>query len=103
MAVDYTKLNAAVAAATLEATRTATTEDGAGVLIKALSDAILAAVTAAVTTALAQADATTQTVVDAATQAITDTTKVFSDADDKLGAAIIAGTPVVPTQIPAVG
>jgi hypothetical protein len=84
--VDTSALQAAVDAAIAEATRSTTTEDGAGVLIAKLAASITTAVTAALK---ADNDATTVTLA-AVTKAISDTTAAFAAADDKLGAAIAA-------------
>ncbi len=97
MPIDTSKLQAAVDAAVAEAVRTTTTEDGAAVLIASLSGSITTAVTAALK---ADNDAS-QTTINAAVKAIADTTAVFAAGDDKLGAAIVANTPVAPTQPPA--
>jgi repressor of nif and glnA expression len=97
MPANYDALQAAVAAAVAEATRTTTTEDGAGALIAALGSATLKAVQ----DALAADNTVDQATVDAVTKAVTDTTAAFAAGDDKLGAAIVAGTPVVPSQTPA--
>ncbi len=97
MPIDTSALDAAIAAATTEVARTETTEDGAGKLIASFSAQVAAAVTAALT-ADAAANATS---IASATAAINGVTARFAAADDKLGAAIVANTPVAPTQTPA--
>ncbi len=97
MPIDTSAVDAAIAALTTEVARTETTEDSAGALIAGFAAQITAAVTAALT-ADAAANATS---IKAAADAISGVTARFSAADDKLGAAVVAGTPVAPTQTPA--
>ncbi len=97
MPIDTSALDAAIASLTSEVARTETTEDGAGKLIAGFAAQVTAAVTAALT-ADAAANATS---IAAASNAISAVTARFSAADDKLGAAVVAGTPVAPSQTPA--
>lgn len=89
---NLSQLNATIAALTAQVAKTETTEESAGVLIKGFSDAIIKAVTDALTADNAADDAS----IAAATTAINDVTARFAAADDKLGAAVVAGTPSAP-------
>ncbi len=91
---DFTALNAAVAAAIDQGTKTVGLEDSAEVIINAQGTATATAVA----DALKKQDGITQPMIDAATAAVMATTKVFADSSDKLGAAIAANPgPTPPT------
>jgi len=93
MPINTADLQAALDAAVAEAERTTTTEEGAGSLIASLAAANATAIQALVTD-----NAISQEAADKVTAALKVVTKKFADGDDKLGAAIVAGTPVIPSQ-----
>ena len=91
---DFTALQGAINALTVQATQTVGTEDSAEVVINGFS----AQVSTAVAAALADDDAADQGSIQAAQAAIATVTRQFTDSSAKLGAAISAnpGTPGSP-------
>lgn len=88
-------------ALTAEITRYTTLETGVEALLAAQAQATKDAVSAAVAKTMAD-DAATAAQVDAAAQtAIDGAVAPFKAENDKLSAAVVAGTPVAPTQTPA--
>lgn len=94
---DFTALNAAIASLTTQVTATQTTEASASALIAGFAKEV----TDAVTAALAADDVADQGSITAATSAIAGVTAQFQASAASLGDAVVAGTPVAPTQAPA--
>lgn len=96
MPADYTALTQRITDMTAEVTRLETTEAGVETLITTLiqegKDAVAKALTAD--------NAADQGSIDAANAALDQVAARFIAVDDKLGAAIVAGTPPAPTPAP---
>jgi formaldehyde-activating enzyme involved in methanogenesis len=86
MALDFTVLNATIAALTAQVTATVGVEDSASVLIGGFS----AAVAKAVADALAANEVTNQATLQAVNDAIAGVTTQFTDSAAKLGTAVAA-------------
>ena len=95
MPADTTALTAALSELTAQVALTETVSDSAVTLIEGFSTAIIAAVT----TALEADNAADQGSIDAATTAVLETKARFTASSDKLGAAIVAGTPSAPPVV----
>lgn len=94
---DFSGLTKDLADLATQVTATTTTEEGAEAVISAQGEATAKAVA----DALAADDAADAGSIAAAQAAVKTVTQQFADSAAKLGAAIVAGTPVVPTQTPA--